>query len=88
MDSDRSSDGKRSNDYSTAAPYIIPAQIMDQSRNLRTMIYKDNKSQYESKVSMVDNYFVRTKYENGSDTATQYELRPSLRPKVANRLNL
>ena len=52
------------------------------------MIYKDNKSQYESKVSMVDNYFVRTKYDNGSDTARQYELRPSLRPKVANRLNL
>lgn len=62
---------------------------MDQSRNLRTMIYKD-KSQYESKVSLVDNYFVRTKYDNvSSDTATQYELRPSLlKPKIPNKLNL
>lgn len=39
---------------------------MDQSKNLRTMIYKDDKSHYKSRSIFVDNYVIKSKYDNSS----------------------
>lgn len=60
---------------------------MDQTKNLQSMIYQ-NKSKYDGKKSIADTYYIKSKYEIASDTATRYELRPSFKPKISNKLHL
>lgn len=60
---------------------------MSNKKNLNTILGRD-KNLDESKYSVVDNYFFKTRYDSPADIDATLQLRPSHKPVVQNKLHL